>query len=57
MQELTRLDPKFPFNKRLLIMNIRRIASSMAAMVLVGGTLVAVAGTASANKVWYQSVG
>ena len=38
-------------------MNIRRIASSMAAMVLVGGTLVAAAGTASANQVWYQSVG
>lgn len=38
-------------------MNIRRIASSMAAMVLVGGTLVAVAGSASADEVWYQSVG
>ena len=57
MQELTRLDPRFPVNKRFLIVNIRRIASSMAAMVLVGGTLVAAAGTASANQVWYQSVG
>ena len=38
-------------------MNIRRIASSMAALVLVGGTLVAVAGSASADEVWYQSVG
>ena len=38
-------------------MNIRRIASSIAAMMLVGGTLVAVAGTASADEVWYQSVG
>ena len=38
-------------------MNIRRIASSMAAMVLVGGTLVAVTGSASADEVWYQSVG
>ena len=38
-------------------MNIRRIASSMAALVLVGGTLVAVAVSASADEVWYQSVG
>ena len=38
-------------------MKIRRLASSMAALVLVGGTLVAGAGSASANKVWYQSVG
>jgi hypothetical protein len=38
-------------------MIIRRIASSMAALVLVGGTLVVVAGSASADEVWYQSVG
>ena len=38
-------------------MSFRRIASSLAAMVLVGGTLVAGAGSASANKVWNQSIG
>jgi hypothetical protein len=45
------------FYERLFIMIIRRIASSMAALALVGGTLVAVAGSASADEVWYQSVG
>ena len=38
-------------------MNIRRITSSIAALILVGGTLVAAAGSASADEVWYQSVG
>jgi hypothetical protein len=38
-------------------MYFRRLASSMAALVLVSGTLVAGAGSASANQVWYQSVG
>ena len=37
-------------------MSVRRIASAMAAMVLMGSTLVAGAGSASANQVWYQSV-
>jgi hypothetical protein len=40
-------------------MSIRRISSSLAALVLVGGMLaaVAVAGSASADEVWYQSAG
>ena len=38
-------------------MKIRRFASTMAALVLLGGTLAAGAGSASANQVWYQSVG
>ena len=41
------------------MISIRRISSALAALVLVGGTLVAVAGAgpASADEVWYQSVG
>ena len=39
------------------MISIRRISSALAALVLVGGTLVAVAGPASADEVWYQSVG